>query len=856
MKFNFLVTLVFVFISATLFGQGNETFSNAPATGATYTTINWTGNNGLAWSATSARTDQIINGTAVTIRDATGNIVCNNIPNGCGTLTFNYVRAFTTGSPSVSVYINGVQTGASFSSTSATVQQATVNANVSGTFNLEIRQTVVGTSNRMIIDDVAWTASGPLCTPPTIQATAATISSITSNSFSINWTGGNGTNSLVVLKQGSAVAGVPNSGTTYTANSVFGSGQTIAAGEYVVYNGTGTSIAVTGLSSGTTYYASVFTYNNADNCYNTTSPATTNASTSCASPTVQVSTITITPASTNASISWSGGNGSSTLVKLNSANSFTAPVDGTTYTGNTVYSSGEQIIYVGTGSSVNVTGLTAATTYYVTAYTFNPCGGVPDYLTTGNVSQSFVTTSGGSGIPAGYYNAATGLTCAALKTALATIVTTGMTPKTYGDLWTQYLISDVKPREVGPGTSPNVIWDVYSDNPTGTDPYNFTPGTVASGGQQDNGGAASTEGVLYNREHSVPQSWFGASAASGSIGPESDYFHVFPTDKVVNANRGNFIYGTVSAPTITSANGGKLGPNTFTGLSGTAFEPIDAFKGDLARGFLYFVTRYQSNMVGWEALSTEGDKAFDGTTWPSVEPSYLQLMIQWHNLDPVSQKEVDRNNAGYTFQGNRNPFIDHPEYVGAIWAGGCSTLPVSIISFTANFKLGKVVLDWQADGRDDLLRFEIERSVDNGRTFSRISNLLPSLTSDKYQYSDDVNGISNTVQYRLKIINNDFTYKYSNVVSVNINARQETLFTVFPNPSHGDMIQVLPANPATAITAVSIIDMTGRVILDKVFTQNQPGSKQLYLGSLVSGKYILKIASGDKIGYSPIVIMK
>ncbi|MBL7730645.1 MAG: endonuclease, partial [Chitinophagaceae bacterium] len=129
--------------------------------------------------------------------------------------------------------------------------------------------------------------------------------------------------------------------------------------------------------------------------------------------------------------------------------------------------------------------------------------------------------------PPGYYAAAAGLNCAALKTALRDIITTGMTPKTYGDLWTQYLLSDVKPREVGPGTSPLVIWDIYSDNPTGADPYNFTPGPVSSGGQQDNGTAVSGEGQLYNREHSIPQSWFGASASPGSIGPESDYFHIF-----------------------------------------------------------------------------------------------------------------------------------------------------------------------------------------------------------------------------------------------------------------------------------------------------------------------------------------
>jgi hypothetical protein len=168
--------------------------------------------------------------------------------------------------------------------------------------------------------------------------------------------------------------------------------------------------------------------------------------------------------------------------------------------------------------------------------------------------------------PAGYYNSATGLNCAALKTALKNIIHNGFSGQTYNSLWTEYQSHDVKPREVGSGSA-TVIWDIYSDNPGGTDPYNFTPVTHQCGNYN-------SEADCYNREHSVPQSWFGASASSSSIGPESDYHHIFPTDGYVNGKRANYVYGEVATASWTSLNGSKLGTSSFAGISGTVFEPI------------------------------------------------------------------------------------------------------------------------------------------------------------------------------------------------------------------------------------------------------------------------------------------
>ncbi len=115
-----------------------------------------------------------------------------------------------------------------------------------------------------------------LCNDPTTQASAIVTSSVTSTTATISFTNGNGSSRLVVVKSGSAVGGIPADGTAYTANTVFGSGNTIAAGEYVVYSNTGSSVSITGLTANTTYYISVFEFNNTSNCYLTSSPATSN----------------------------------------------------------------------------------------------------------------------------------------------------------------------------------------------------------------------------------------------------------------------------------------------------------------------------------------------------------------------------------------------------------------------------------------------------------------------------------------------------------------------------------------------------------------------------------------------------
>jgi len=241
--------------------------------------------------------------------------------------------------------------------------------------------------------------------------------------------------------------------------------------------------------------------------------------------------------------------------------------------------------------------------------------------------------------PAGYYDPANGKTGTVLQQALHDIID-NHTQVTYTQLWSYFQNTDKR--------SDGKVWDMYSDIPGGTPPYEFVFGT-------DQCGSYNGEGDCYNREHSWPQSWFG-----GSVAPMyTDMFHLIPTDGYVNNMRGNYAFGDVGTASWTSLNGSKIGNCVDAGFSGTVFEPHDGYKGDFARNYFYMATRYFHEDTGWPGS--------DMTVGSQFKPWAKAVLLTWSQQDPVSQKEIDRNNAVYSIQHNRNPFIDHPEYANQIW---------------------------------------------------------------------------------------------------------------------------------------------------------------------------------------------
>ncbi len=327
-------------------------------------------------------------------------------------------------------------------------------------------------------------------------------------------------------------------------------------------------------------------------------------------------------------------------------------------------------------------------------------------------------------IPSGYYDSAAGKTGQALKTALFNIIK-NPSVTSYDGLWTSFKTTDKDNYYEKDGT----VLDIYSENPSGADPYEFTFGTEQCG-------TYSTEGNCYNREHSFPKSWF--NSASPMV---SDLFHIYPTDGKVNGERSNYPYGPNNGELFTSMNGSKLGACTASGYTGTVFEPIDEFKGDLARSYFYMATCYEDKISGWSSV------VLDGTSFPCYKTWFLNILLQWNAQDPVSQKEIDRNNAIYKIQGNRNPFIDHPEYVNEIWGNGSSSsVPATPANFAISSTSSQINLSWSDVSNET--GYYVYRSTDNSN-FSTIASIDANSTS----YSDASVSAGTVYYYYVKAYN-------------------------------------------------------------------------------------------------------
>ena len=331
-------------------------------------------------------------------------------------------------------------------------------------------------------------------------------------------------------------------------------------------------------------------------------------------------------------------------------------------------------------------------------------------------------------IPTGYYDGTAGLSGSALKTKLSSIISSGHQTKSYDALDDEYPNSDKDSYYEKDGT----VLDIYSENPTETDPYVYQFGVKKCGNYK-------IEGDCYNKEHIFPQGYF--NKASPMV---SDIHHIVPTDGKVNGMRSNFPFGNVgSSVSYTSKNGSKLGTSNSVNYSGKVFEPINEFKGDVARMIFYFATRYEAKLKDFDA-----NDILTNTSFPGIQSWELEVLKQWHTQDPVSQREIDRNNAAYKYQGNRNPFIDHPEYVALIW--GTTTPDTEAPSTPTNLIVtgstsSTISLSWTAS-TDNIMVATYDIYLDGTLKTSSSSNsitvtgLNPSTTYSFYVKAKDAAG--------------------------------------------------------------------------------------------------------------------
>lgn len=235
-----------------------------------------------------------------------------------------------------------------------------------------------------------------------------------------------------------------------------------------------------------------------------------------------------------------------------------------------------------------------------------------------------------------YYQNANGKKGADLKTAMFNIIK-NPTVVSYKGLIDAYKKTDTRPD--------GCVRDWYSNT------TNYRHDT-------DKAGNYKKEGDVYNREHSVPQSWFSEASPM-----KSDIVHVFPTDGYVNGRRSNYPFGEVSKITYQSNNGySKLGSSKIAGYSGTVFEPNDEVKGDIARIYFYMATCYEDKITNWSGESIQGSSKYQPyTQWT------FDMLMRWSKQDPVDEVEIARNNAVWNVQKNRNPFVDYPGLEEYVW---------------------------------------------------------------------------------------------------------------------------------------------------------------------------------------------
>ncbi|WP_373293221.1 endonuclease I family protein [Saccharothrix coeruleofusca] len=245
--------------------------------------------------------------------------------------------------------------------------------------------------------------------------------------------------------------------------------------------------------------------------------------------------------------------------------------------------------------------------------------------TTTTTTTTTTTSTPSGGYDSTYYRDAIGRSGQALKSSLHTIIRTH-TKLSYDQVW-----DALKSTDQDPNNPANVVL-LYSGR---------SQSKTANGGGADD----------WNREHVWAKSHGDFGTATG---PGTDLHHLRPEDVSVNANRGNKDFD----------NGGSAAteaPGNYTDAD--SWEPRDAVKGDVARMIFYMAVRYE----GGDGFP---DLELNSSVGNGTAPYHgrLPVLLQWHAQDPPDAFEKRRNQVIYdTYQRNRNPFVDHPEWAAAIW---------------------------------------------------------------------------------------------------------------------------------------------------------------------------------------------
>ncbi len=509
------------------------------------------------------------------------------------------------------------------------------------------------------------------------------------------------------------------------------------------------------------------------------------------------------------------------LVLRKSGSSITeVPIDGVTYKKGD-YIGDAQVAYVGTDTTtVRPLYILANTSYAFAAFSFNGPSGYENYNTT-NAPSSTVTTLNGE--PGTYYNG--------IDPANSNFVTELHNKVTVHDtvFYSNYISAMVN-NYLGRDTTggKKVVNCVYSgasyvyDEP-------FTWWT----GQSNNPGT-------LTREHTFAQSWMptntGGTWPNGSNGREyqefNDIHNLFPADQVTaNGKRSNNPFGVVFTPTYTAPTGqGKLGADS---LGKTVYEPRNEHKGDLARALFYMLISYNGvSSVQWRLPASQD----------------IAVLLKWHQQDPPSALEIARHEHIFTYQKNRNPFIDHPEWADRINFSNMTYIPGNIVTSigisapadNADLKVDSTYsINWSSSYVDSVV---VQYAYFDSSTSSRVASTIgPLANTNTYSFTVP-NLTSNDVTIYVKEHNpikplsaiaiDSVNVRFTRFVGLPENTSINHLVSMYPVPSKEVVSIFVPSY--LKVNAVEVYDITGRLVNETTQTQLHFAQKGMYIVRVIT----------------------
>jgi endonuclease I/PKD repeat protein len=359
-----------------------------------------------------------------------------------------------------------------------------------------------------------------------------------------------------------------------------------------------------------------------------------------------------------------------------------------------------------------------------------------------------VSNSALADVPAGYYDSVNLSNAQALRASLHEIIDDHQRfPYTSSatDTWDILEAADQDPDNAG-----NVI-DIY-----------LNASYAKQGGGNTN----------YNREHSWPKS-YGFPKDGSTNYAYTDTHHLFIANSGYNSSRSNKPYANCTSgcsEKVTQNNnnrGGTSAESNWTAGSGNtgSWQTWSGRKGDVARALMYMAVRYEGGTHGVTGhsepdliLTDDRNLIGQSNQGVNIDVAYMGLksvLIQWHKDDPVDDFERRHNDTVYSFQGNRNPFIDNPDYVACVFEDVCSggsgsdtTPPATPTGLTASGGNGEVSLAWTGNFESDLAGYNVYRSDTAGGTYVKVNGA----TVNTSAYTDTNVAASSTYYYKVSAV--------------------------------------------------------------------------------------------------------